>query len=101
MTGTPKRNLDICMKCKCLQLRALGGECGPFEKELPLDEPSYGDGRYFRCILDNQAYIHLEAHLLENDLKAKWKYEHRELNSRCSMYIEQQMWLWNNNDEKH
>ena len=96
MNGTRKRNLEICVRCKCFQLRSLDDDIrGPFQKDLPLDEPSYGNNRYFRCTLDNEFDIHLEAHLLENDRKAKWKYERRELSKWCPMMVEQKMSEWN------
>jgi hypothetical protein len=68
-------------------------------ENLAVDEPSFGNNRYFGCILDRDAPIHLESSLLKKDTKARWKFERREVNERCAMLVEQQIRAWSNEEE--
>ena len=95
MRGTKKRNIEICFGCKNFWLRENKRVIGSYLSEnLPVDKPSYGNSRYFKCFLDNEHPIHLEASLIQNDFKARRKYERRDVSRNCPMLVEQQIQEW-------
>ena len=97
-----KRSIDICMKCRNFRLRRTSSTVyigSSLLENLAVDEPSFGNNRYFGCILDREAPIHLESLLLKKDAKARWKFERRGVDARCAMLVEHQIRAWSNEEE--